>query len=288
MAAPKLIKINKNRYITALIGFIAIVLAIYFLFIFEKGAKEIKKDEPQGEVKQLAQVELKNRPYVTLTPTTDGAEIIVSIENMSFFDDIEYEMTYLADNPQSPSEKIQRGATGTGVNTKDEKYKTSVLLGTASKGVRSPDRGVSDGKLTMHMFKGDVEYQSEHEWVLVEIGKTATTLKDSQGNFELEVPPTLGKTYWAILADTIGIPPSADFDSTTVATPVYGTFSVAPKFSKPTSLTIKLSKDVQTPILHIYNSVDSKWATKDVNYNSTDKTITTTVDNFATFIPASK
>src|SRR3989344_2374398 len=202
---------KKSTYIIAAAAFIILAAAIYFLFIFQKGEKKIKPEEFAGEVKDVAELELAKRPYVTLTPTGDGAEIIISVESMSFFDKIEYEMTYLADNPQVAGEKIERGATGTDVNTKDEKYKKSVLLGTASRGTRSPDTGVTDGVLTMHLVKGDIEYLSESKWDLFEAGATVRSITDRDDTFPVE-NLSLGKNYWIIIADTVGRPPNSPSD----------------------------------------------------------------------------
>src|SRR3990167_6706410 len=133
-------KTKKNIYIIASISLVVIAVAVYFLFIFQKAPKEIETDEGSSFVESIEKIDAANRHFVTLTPTADGAEIIISIEKMSYFDKIEYELTYQADNPQSAGEKIERGATGSDINPKDEKYKKSILLGTGSKGVRSPDR----------------------------------------------------------------------------------------------------------------------------------------------------
>lgn len=272
---------QKKKYIAAGVSFVVIAIVVYFLFIFQKGPDKFKSDDGAGEIKDVSEISLKDKPYVTLTPTTDGAEIIVSIENMSFFDNIEYELTYLADNPQIAGEKIQRGSTGTDLNTKDPKYKKSILLGTASKGTRSPDRGITDGKLTMHLIKGEAEYLSKTEWNLFETGGTQATVKDQAGNVEVDIPATLGKIYWVILADTVGVPPTFDKDILTVATPIYGTFSVAPKFTKGASLTIKINKDATDAQLHLY-SQEGKWSTEEVKVQN--KTITTTITNHATFV----
>ena len=122
---------KKSTYIIAAVTFVVLILGIYFLFIFKKTPGQIKpKDFTSGELKQLSDIDIAKRPYVTLTPTADGAEIIISIENMAYFDSIEYELTYQADNPTATGTKIQRGATGTDVNTKDQKYKKSILLET--------------------------------------------------------------------------------------------------------------------------------------------------------------
>ena len=246
----------------------------------------LKPQVSTGDVQTLADVELTKRPFVTLTPTTDGAEIIISIENMSNFDRIEYELTYNATNPTSAGDKIQRGATGTDVNTKDSVYKKSILLGTASKGVRSPDRGVSDGKLVLHMTKGDTEFLSETPWNLIQ-AQGAATLEDAAANFQLEVP-TLGKSYWAIVAETVGLPPGKhDFDEKKAAMPIYGAFSIAPDFTKA-ALSIKLAQDAKSPQLYSYNHADSSWKKIDSTYKSDTKTVSANVSNFATYVVVSQ
>ncbi|MBI2594598.1 hypothetical protein HYW39_02780, partial [Candidatus Curtissbacteria bacterium] len=79
---------KRTTYIIAAIAFVAILVGIYFLFIFQRGPSELKGDEGVSEVKLLNELDIKDRPYVTLTPTSDGAEIIISIENMASFDKI--------------------------------------------------------------------------------------------------------------------------------------------------------------------------------------------------------
>lgn len=270
-----------TKYITAGISFIVIALAVYFLFIFQKSPSGIKVGEKEGELKDIGQIQLKDKPYVTLTPTADGAEIIVSIENMSFFDSIEYELTYLADDPTRAGEKIQRGSTGGDINTKEEKYKASILLGTASRGVRSPDRGVTEGKLSLHLFKDGGEYLSETEWNLFEIGAAKTTIAARDETVKLEVPPTLGKTYWVVLSDTVGFPPTFDKEPQTVVVPIFGTFSIAPKFTKPATLTLALPEGSTSAQVHFYTT-DGKWGTKDLEVQG--KTFSTTASSFATFV----
>lgn len=286
--APTIPKNLSKKYIVAAISFIVIALAIYFLFVYEGGPKELKVSQEEGELKDISELALKDKPYITLTPTSEGAEIIVSIENMSFFDAIEYELTYLANDPTKSGEKIQRGSTSSGINTKDAKYKTSILLGTASKGVRSPDRGVEDGKLTLHLFKDGNEYLSETEWNLFEIGTQKTTLLDRGGKIKLDVPSTLGKTYWVVLSETVGIPLNFDRQPETVITPIFGTFSIAPKFTKPLSLSLKLDGADENSTIHLYSTSDGKWERVDnPKFDTATKTLSTNVTNFATFVVTS-
>src|SRR3990170_3596071 len=273
---------KKSTYIIAAAAFIILTAAIYFLFIFQKGEKKIKPEEFAGEVKNVSELEITKRPYVALTPTGDGAEIIISVENMAFFDKIEYEMTYLADNPQVAGEKIERGATGTDVNTKDEKYKKSVLLGTASRGTRSPDTGITAGVLTMHLAKGDIEYLSESKWDLFEAGATVRSISDRDNTFQIE-NLSLGKNYWIIIADTVGFPPNSPYDLTSAVLPTKGVFSIAPEFSKSAKLTITLKDDLKDPKLYSFRE-DIKWQEREMNYDSSQKTVTAPIGFFASFV----
>ncbi len=272
----------RKKYIAAAIVLIALLAGIYFLFIFKKGPNQIKSQGNQAsDVKQITDIELAKRPYVTLTPTADGAEIIISIENMGAFDRIEYELTYQADNPTSPGTKIERGATGTDINTKDSKYKKDILLGTASRGVKNPDRGITEGKLSLHLFKGDTQYDSNSPWDLVQAGATAATISDRSANISLKLP-ALGKNYWIILADTVGVPKGGSFDVKNVSLPVYGAFSIASTFPTPADITIKT--EAKNPSLFAYNLADSSWQKVDSQYSASSKALTASVNGFATFV----
>src|SRR3989344_5570992 len=272
---------KKSTYIIAAISLIIIFVTVYFLFIFQKSPKEIKSSEEGSFVEDISKIEVSKRPYVTLTPTSDGAEILISIENMDYFDKIEYELTYLADNPQIAGEKLERGSTGIDVNTKEPKYKKSILLGTASRGTRSPDKGITDGKLTLHLFRQDTEYQSETNWDLFNEGAKTKQIEDRSNKFAITLP-SLGKDYYIIIADTVGIPRNAEFDSNKAVLPIYGIFSVAPDFKSSAKVTIKISSNAQSPQLYSFNSKDEKW--QKLESESNDSEISTSTNSFSTFV----
>lgn len=279
--------LRNPKYIIAALAFVALIVGIYFLFVFQKGPKEIKNEEVEGEVKSLEEIELSKRPFATLTPTSDGAEIIISIENMNEFENIEYELVYLADNPQIAGEKIQRGSTGTDVNTKEEKYKKSILLGTASRGVRSPDKGIEEGKLTMHAFKGVIEYQIEVPWKLTQAGSRAGVIEDSQAKLEFLLP-SLGKDHYIIIADTIGVPKvNRQIDVSKVRLPILGIFSVVPEFTKSATVSIKIDSLSPDDELYSYTAADSAWTKLSAKFDESQKTLSASVDSFATFVVVS-
>ena len=280
-------KNQKTTYIIAALSLVIITIAIYFLFVRNDKRKDLNSSEQTNIVKDISQIPLAKRPYVTLTPTSDGAEIIMSLENMGEFEKIEYELTYLADNPQIAGEKIQRGATGIDVNTQEIKYKKSILLGTGSRGVRTPDTGVTEGKLTMHMIKGDTEYLSQTDWDIFEAGKTAQTLTSRNGNFEISLP-TLGKNYWVILANTLGFPQSGDINSQNVILPVWGAFSIAPEFEKDATVKIKIQSDAKEVELHALNHQDNSWQKLSADFNTSEKLLSAKVKSLETFLISGK
>lgn len=275
---------KKSTYVIAAVSLILIATAVYFLFIFQKSPKKPTTTSSPDNVVSADQVDTAKKPFVTLTPTSNGAEIIITIQNMSDFDKIEYELTYQADNPQLSGQKIARGATGTDVNTKDPKYEKSILLGTASKGVRSPDKGIADGKLTLHLFKGQTEYRSETSWDLIEAGSTKTQIKDSLGKVAWSIP-ALGKDYWIIIADTVGVPPaSGGFNVKDATMPIYGVFSIAPQFKTPATVTVSVNSDSQNPTLYSYNNKDQSWQKLDAKFDSLAKTVSASAANFSTLV----
>lgn len=276
---------KKSIYIIAAISLAIMVAIVYFLFIHQSKPKIAKNEEFQAEQKSISDIEIAKRPFVTLSPDTSGSTIQVSIQNMGYFETIEYEITYLADNPQIPGEKIQRGATGSDINTKDEKNIKSAPLGTGSKGVFSADKGITEGKLTLHLIKNGVEYLSETNWDLYNLGSKASELKDRLGNFSLKLP-SLGKDYWIIVSDTVGVPPGYNFDLNNVSLPVYGVFSLDVKYPKPATLNYKITEG-QAPDLYQYNRVDSSWNKIDSNFDMSAKTVNASVDSFATFVVVS-
>ena|SRR3989344_2111118 len=278
---------KKRTYIVAAAAFVLIVASIYFLFVRQKGDRAIKPGDQEKIVKDISEIDIGKRPFVTLTPTSDGAEIIIAIEKMSDFDKIEYELTYLADNPLSAGEKIERGATGSDINSKDEKYKKSILLGTGSKGVRSPDKGITDGKLTLHLFKSDTEYQSETNWDMFESGSKTTTLKSRDDKFEITIP-AFERNYWLILADTVGMPPKAELEPQKIILPIYGAFSIAPDIDKAATIKFKLDGPEGQFQLKTYLHQNSRWdETIDVSLNSSQE-VTSKVKKLATYVVSSK
>lgn len=274
---------KRSIYAAAAVSLALIAIVVYLLFVRQATPKSIKLQDLQFDQKQITDIELAKRPYVVLAPNSTGTEIEVSIQNMNYFDSIDYEITYLSDNPQVAGEKIQRGATGSDINTKEQKSIKSAPLGTGSKGVFSADKNISDGKLTLHLHKGDIEYVSQTNWDLQVGGSKAIELQDRTGNFTFKIP-ALRKDYWIIIADTVGLPPGYNFDPSKVTLPIYGIFSLDTKFPKQANVSIKVNEN-QKPQLYKFKRVDSNWAeVDDAKFDKSTGTISAFVDAYATFV----
>ena len=124
---------------------------------------------------------------------------------------------------------------------------------------------------------------------MFEVGQSATTIKSRDDKLELTLPP-LGKPYWIILADTVGIPPKNEsLDSKTVFLPIYGAFSTAPAPTKPVGIKIKVDSQFQDLVLRTYLQKDSHWdETIKSGYDLKTQIFTAKVKTFATYIVASK
>lgn len=277
-------KSKRNLYLLASAALLFMIATTYFLFVFQKDSKSTKVDQSAQEIKPISDIELAKRPYVTLTPTSNGAEIIISIENMTEFENIEFELTYMADNPQIPNEKIKRGTTGTDVDTKAEKYIKNMLLGTASRGAASPDTGVEDGKLTLHMYKGDIEYQSETPWYMSQIGLTSTELSTTDGALLIKTPK-LTKDYFVILTDTVGVPPKYEFDISKIQTPVYGVFSTAPKFTKQKA-DMSIKTGFANSKLYVFYHQEKIWGNMDSTQSA--DAVEAKIESLATYVVVSQ
>lgn len=274
---------KRSIYILAAISLVLITAVVYFLFIRQSGPKSLKGQNSQAEQKPVTDIELAKRPYVVLAPNSSGSEIEVALQNMGYFDNIDYEITYMSDNPQVAGEKIQRGATSSDINTKDEKSIKSAPLGTGSKGVFTADKNISDGKLTLHLHKGDTEYVSETNWDIFQAGLKSTQLSDRTGYFNFKLP-AIGKDNWIIIADTVGLPPGYDFDAKNALLPIYGIFSLDAKFQKKADVSIK-SDQGQSADLYKFKRIDSNWSkVDDSKFDESSSMVKASVDAYATFV----
>ena len=137
-----------------LIIIIAVTIVIFIiLFFFLRRQKNSGSALPTTiPTPRLVEIEVKDRPNISLTPRSDGHELTLDINNISsIISKIEYEITYLAVDDDL---EIEKGASGIieGSELALTKVERKILLGTESctNGCKYKyDTGVTGGNLNL-------------------------------------------------------------------------------------------------------------------------------------------
>lgn len=146
-----------------LAGIAAVVLV--FVFLRKGGTDESSNDKESS----LIEMDLKDRPFVSLTPTSDGHYLTLRIDeiNVPRAEIMEYELLY-----EVPG-GVTQGVPGT-VDISDlSSFEIELLLGSESSGNYRYDEGVEEGTITVRFrnkdgkmlikFSSDFHMQSDDE-----------------------------------------------------------------------------------------------------------------------------
>lgn len=257
----------KKNYLIIL-GVIGIVLILGGLLLWRsRGAKEPPTLEPEGV---LIETTLEERPYITLTPSSDGHWLTIEVSRIQNADSLEYELLY----------NTASGATQGSINTVQLKGETSyskkILLGSESSGHYKFDEGVTQGSLTVRLRGGPGTRKFVTDFHLQQ-GEDELTSID--GNFSIEGTFPANNFYVTMM--TIGLP--GDFKSGVIAGP-YEAFSSGANTVKNGKVEITLSEESE--IAKLYSWSGTAWVEEEAEIE--DKTIATEITSLTTFIIASE
>lgn len=258
----------KKNYIVilAIIGII-LVLGGGFLFWRSRRAKELPTLEPEGV---LIETTLEERPYITLTPSSDGHWLTINVTRIQDADSLEYELLY----------NTASGATQGSINTVRLKGETSyskkILLGSESSGHYKFDEGVTQGNLTVRLrggkgtrkFVTDFHLQQEEDEL---------TLID--GNFSIE--GTFPKANFYVTMMVIGLP--GDFEGEVIAGP-YEALSSGGKTVEDGQVKITLAEESETAKLYSWSG--TTWVEEEAEIEN--KIVSTEISSLTTFIVATE
>lgn len=167
---------------------------------------------------------IKERPFVSLTPTSDGHRVMLKIENVPVgVDSVEYEIVYLADIEGS---KIERGVRGT-VKLSELSKQKEILFGSASCTTGTCkykyDENVNEGTLSITLVKkeGKEKYDSVFRIQRGKEGKEGLTTGDGVFKF---ISASLPVNTLYLTISSIGIPSALSSELTAKSLP-YGIFS---------------------------------------------------------------
>lgn len=162
------------------------------------------------------QLSLEEKPFVSLTPRSDGRELTLSITGATGYESVEYEIVYF-------SEDRQLGLVGElDLEGKISVTKTGLTLGSCSKGVCTYDPDVNRGNLTLR-FRGEKPTKLRSTFRLEQI----TSGREEIVSVDEKVTVDFSRGgFYVMLMDPIGLPNQKKPEGEILAGP-YALFSPA-------------------------------------------------------------
>lgn len=256
-----------KKNIPIILGIVFFVLLLAGGFIWWRGRRveEVPSGLPVSEGK-LIETTLEERPFVTMTPRTDGQEFTLEISRIRNAESIDYELVYL-------TQGLSRGVIGT-VDLKGETvYSKKLLLGTCSRGVCKYDEDVTEGTLTLKFRGPDGVRKFVSDFHLQQGGEELTSI---DGNFKVE-DKFPSDTFYLTMS-TIGLP--GEFEGKVVGSP-YEVFTTGSKLVKNGKVTFTLSEEA--PSAKIYSWIGRAWEEID-EVEIEEKVVSAEIDSLGTFI----
>lgn len=251
--------------ILGIVIFVLLLLGGSFIWWRAKRAREGQLPSPIPEGR-LIETALEERPYVTLTPRTDGREFTLEISRIKNAETIEYELVYL-------TRGLSRGVIGSIDLQGETTISRKLLLGTCSRGVCKYDEDVTEGSLTLRFRSPEGVRKFVSDFHLQQGGKELTSI---DGNFKLEGKLS-AETFYLIMS-TIGLP--QEFEGKVVGGP-YGVFTVGSKLIKNGKVTFTLSEE--SPLVKLNLWTGRAWEeVKEVEIE--EKVVSAGIDSLGTFI----
>lgn len=255
---------KKNYIIILAVVGIILILGGGFLFWRSRSAKEpLPTLEPEGVLVETA---LEERPYITLTPSSDGHWLTVDVSRIQDAESLEYELLY----------DTESGATQGSINSVklegETDYSKKILLGSESSGHYKFDEGVTQGNLTVRLRGGKGTRKFVTDFHLQQGDEELTSI---DGNFTLE--GTFSQSTFYVTMMTIGLP--GEFEGEVIAGP-YETFSSGASTVKNGTVSLKLPEGTEQAELYSWSG--TKWV--DEKAETEDKIISTDIDTLTTFI----
>lgn len=233
-------KLNKKQRQTLTILFsITAILGLVVFFVYNnKNKKTDTPTTPTRRVEQINKLAVKDRPYVTLTPRTDGREITLTIDNLTNVTNAEYELEYQAGS-------MLQGVFGTiDFSTEEQPVSKKLLFGSCSKGKCKYDDNVTGGSLTMRFEGKEEPYVLKSDFNLQQMAdrEGVFTSKDIKATLDVGKVGLASSTY-VVIASTMGLP--AELEGEVIAGPYAFLAASSPRLTQA-ELTIKSKDDLTT------------------------------------------
>ncbi len=267
-----------------LIGLV-IVLIIFGvgIFLLVKSVLTPKSTTPPKALEAVNTVPVENRPYVTLSPTSQGkhpqgTEVEITVHNTTLASTkAEYELEYQAGT-------LLQGAFGSLDFTKEAPPVSKVLLlGTCSAGGKCDyNKDVTGGTLLVRLSGGEQKFAVKGEWSYQLMSEREGKFASRDSKFRVDVGTKgLPAGSWVVLIQTMGLPQAVPDKSPVVAGPYF--VSAGTDQIKSAELEWRLSED--NAAVKLLGWTGSSW--KEYKSAFKDKTLTATIDKLGTFVVVS-
>lgn len=252
-----------NKKIIAIVGVVLLVIGVG---VFLK--TKMKSEEPAEETKMqktkitepLNVIDVSERPYVIISPNSDGRNITISVNEVKKdADEVDYELEY-----QSGS--LLQGVFGS-IDLSSLPGSTQQLLGSCSAGgACTYHEDVTGGHLTTR-FVGDENYALKSEWKYIENTESETELSSRDAKFQM-TSDELESVNLAVVFNSPGYP--EEVEGTIVSDPY--SLQTSPSVDGEASLTMRASEEGDLVIMgwngsewvEFEGEVDGKSITADV------------------------
>jgi len=255
-----------KKYLPVILIVVAILLLIvggFFLWRSRRSSQKGPDLEPEGV---LIETTLDERPYITLTPSSDGHWLTIDVSRIKDADSLEYELLY----------NTESGATQGSINSVKLKgettYTKKILLGSESSGRFKYDEGVTQGTLTLRLRGGPGTRKFVTEFHLQQ-GETELTSIDN--NFTLT--GTLTPTLFYVTMHTVGLP--GEYEGEVIVGP-YRAFSSGVDTVKNGLVSLKLPEGTEEAKLFSWS--ETEWTEE--KGETKEGIITTSISSLTTFI----
>lgn len=210
-----------------------------------KKTSPVTQQTPVRKVEQINQLAVKDRPFVILSPRSDGKEMTITVDKVTNAAKIEYEVEY-------NTKDIISGFFGTIDLSKDTLPAVKKgLFGTCSKSVCRYDEGVSGGSLTLRLEGTDNSYVLKTDFNLQEMFDRQGVFTSKDAKATMDVGKTgLPNGTFLIISGTMGLPEAVEGE--VVAGPYSFVAATSPSL-KTATISIQSKDDLTGTKLLFYN-----------------------------------
>ncbi len=271
---------KKNKILIIVSLLLALGIGAFFLFRNNNApVEETEQPEEKRQVQNINTKAIKERPYLSLTPSANGGEIFLSLNNYQA-QMAEYEIEYQAANDAGGT--IIQGGIGR-IDLSKASNPTEpkeFCFCSQSKGVKKYDTGVSAGSYFIHFSGGVEEYSLKGDFTIGKYADEDSVFTSRNSKAILEIPQNeVSANTPIIVADPLGLP--GNIDKEIVEGP-YAFFAPSGTEINEANLTMRTKEDTTNLQLYAWNNQTEEW--EKLEFDTEDTTITAEVEMLTTYI----